>query len=238
MMQKTTEENFLLLGRLFSQFVFSERRTIERVNCPSRYIANCLTDMISDMNKHQSTCIDWCVADECGKTLAFYILNAYPHPITLAALMLLKVDIQHTDEQGNTLLHQLCACSESLNSEMSTLGKQTAQCIKNLCQYLDINACNNMGETPIFMLRHITPICSTSPSTDFRAAVDAMIECGADIFKQDNAGKYFTEFCNYECTSELIISCLENERMAVQRHMLHTASIDTHQKSETKVRKI
>ncbi len=218
MSTRTITENFDMLGGLFNQFACSEWRTFDKEDLSYDYVAACLTDMISDMNADQNICLDWNTVDDEGKTLAFYMLKEYPQPIMVDALRHLNVNLHHTDQAGNTMLHELCGCREIIRGGVGHHGRTTGLCIKKLCEHLDINARNHFGETPIFMLQHTPDVLIKPPASDLRAAIDAMIECGANIYAQDNNGRYFTDFC--KTTHSPIARCLDNERIAIERHML------------------
>lgn len=236
MSTRTVTENFDMLGGLFSQFACSEWRTFDKEDLSYEYVAGCLTDMISDMNADQNIGLDWNTVDDEGKTLAFYMLKEYPQPIMVDALRHLNVNLRHTTHAGDTLLHEVCACHEVIRGKMGHHAKITHLCIKKLCEHLDINARNNFGETPIFMVQYTKDIPILFAYSAFRAAIDAMIECGADIFIQDNNGRYFTDFC--KTTHSPIARCLDNERIAIERHMLNTVAQAHAVHNTTKGRKI
>ena len=232
----TTKDNLETPSKLFSQFAFSEWRTFNKPSLSHEYIAACLADMISDMNKDLNISMDWNTIDENGKTLAFYVLKEYPKPIMVDALILSGANMHHTDNAGNTLLHEVCGCREIIRAGFSNHGDQVNLCVKKLCEQLDINARNHCGETPIFMLKYTEDVLVNPPSSDLRAAIDAMIECGADIFAKDNLGQYFTDFV--KIGSPPIAGILETERRRIQQHMLNTVAQQNALHNSAKGRKI
>lgn len=235
-MTQSTKDNFTILSELFSQFAFSEWRTFDKPTLSPEYVASCLTDGILEINADQNICIDWNTVDEDGKTLAFYMLKEYPKPIMVDALILLGVDLHQTDTLGNTLLHEVCGCREIIRGGFAHHGDKVGVCITKLCEQLDINARNHCGETPIFMLKYTEDVLVNPPSSDLRAAIDAMIECGADIVAQDNLSRYFTDFA--KIGSPPIAGILETERRRIQQHMLNTVAHTVANCAQTKGRKI
>lgn len=230
------KENFEWESGLFNQFATSEWRTFNKPGLSHEYVASCLNDGIADINADQNICTDWTTTDEDGKTLAFHMLKEYPNPIMVDALMYLNVNLHHTDHAGNTMLHEVCGCREIIRGGVGHQGHTTYLCIKKLCEHLDINARNHFGETPIFMLQNTPDVLVKPPSSDLRAAIDAMIECGADILAQDNNGRYFTDFCKNG--APFIAGILETERAAIERHMLNTVAQAHAVHNTTKGRKI